>query len=156
MANSTTGTKDMGHAAHGAVEKAKDTAHQAVDKAKDVGHQAMDKAKDMASHAGDAMSRAASSASSAAGKTAENLTASAASGARHLADTVREKGPQDGMLGGATRTVADKLEQGGRYLEEEGFSGMMDDVTELIRRNPVPAVLVGIGVGFLIGRTLGS
>jgi ElaB/YqjD/DUF883 family membrane-anchored ribosome-binding protein len=33
---------------------------------------------------------------------------------------------------------------------------MMDDVTELVRLNPLPAVLVGIGIGFLIGRTLGS
>jgi ElaB/YqjD/DUF883 family membrane-anchored ribosome-binding protein len=33
---------------------------------------------------------------------------------------------------------------------------MMDDVTNVVRRHPLPAVLVGIGIGFLIGRTLGS
>jgi F0F1-type ATP synthase assembly protein I len=29
-------------------------------------------------------------------------------------------------------------------------------MTEMIRRNPIPAVLVGVGLGFLIGRTLRS
>jgi ElaB/YqjD/DUF883 family membrane-anchored ribosome-binding protein len=29
-------------------------------------------------------------------------------------------------------------------------------VSGLIRRNPIPAVLIGLGVGFLLGRTLRS
>jgi ElaB/YqjD/DUF883 family membrane-anchored ribosome-binding protein len=29
---------------------------------------------------------------------------------------------------------------------------MADDVTEMIRKNPIPAVLVGIGIGFLLGQ----
>jgi hypothetical protein len=29
-------------------------------------------------------------------------------------------------------------------------------VTEMIKRNPIPAVLVGVGLGFLLGRTLRS
>jgi hypothetical protein len=33
---------------------------------------------------------------------------------------------------------------------------MMEDVTGLIRRNPIPALLLGLGVGFLIGRALSS
>jgi ElaB/YqjD/DUF883 family membrane-anchored ribosome-binding protein len=31
---------------------------------------------------------------------------------------------------------------------------MADDVTEMIRRNPIPAVLVGIGVGFLLAQLI--
>jgi len=80
----------------------------------------------------------------------------AGAGVRNLGETIRDKGPSDGMLGTATRAVGDTLQQGGRYLEQEGFSGMMDDVTEMVRRNPIPAVLVGVGIGILIGRTLGS
>jgi hypothetical protein len=70
-----------------------------------------------------------------------------------LAGTLRDRGPHEGMLGSASTTVAGALESGGRYLQEEGFSGMMDDVAGIIRRNPIPAVLIGIGLGFLIART---
>jgi hypothetical protein len=52
--------------------------------------------------------------------------------------------------------VADTLETGGRYLQEHGLSGIGDDFSNLIRRNPIPAVLVGIGVGFLLARSLRS
>ena len=43
-------------------------------------------------------------------------------------------------------------ENTGRYLQEEGLKGIAEDVTNLIRRNPIPALLAGVGVGFLIGR----
>jgi hypothetical protein len=33
---------------------------------------------------------------------------------------------------------------------------MMDDMTSLIKRNPIPALLLGLGVGFLIGRLVTS
>jgi ElaB/YqjD/DUF883 family membrane-anchored ribosome-binding protein len=99
---------------------------------------------------------AVSNAATAAGKSADKLASATGASVKHLGETIREKGPQDGVLAGATRAVGNTLEEGGKYLEQEGISGMMDDVTELIRRNPVPAVLVGIGIGFLIGRTLGS
>ena len=109
-----------------------------------------------ASAVADAIGGAASSVGSTVGKTARRWTSATGSGVRHLGETIKEKGPQEGVLGGATRTVADTLQESGRYIEQEGLSGMMDDVTELVRRNPLPAVLVGIGIGFLIGHTLGS
>jgi hypothetical protein len=60
------------------------------------------------------------------------------------------------MLGRASEAVASTLESGGSYLEDKHLSGMADDVTQMIRRNPIPAVLIGVGLGFLIGRTLRS
>jgi hypothetical protein len=39
-------------------------------------------------------------------------------------------------------------------LEEHGFKGIGEDVTNMIRRNPVPALLVGVGVGFLIAQMM--
>jgi hypothetical protein len=56
------------------------------------------------------------------------------------------------MLGDATSTVAKTLEQGGKYLQKEGLTGMADDLSEIIRKNPIPAVLVGIGVGFMLAQ----
>jgi ElaB/YqjD/DUF883 family membrane-anchored ribosome-binding protein len=60
------------------------------------------------------------------------------------------------MLGSATRAVADNLESAGRYVEDKNLSGMMNDVNGLIKRNPLPAVLLALGVGFLVGRALSS
>jgi hypothetical protein len=55
-------------------------------------------------------------------------------------------------LGAAASTLAGGLESGGHYLQEEGLQGIAADVTNMIRRNPVPAMLVGVAVGFLIAR----
>jgi hypothetical protein len=41
-------------------------------------------------------------------------------------------------------------------IGREVLSGMMGDVTSLIKRNPIPALLIGLGVGVLIGRALRS
>jgi aspartokinase-like uncharacterized kinase len=75
---------------------------------------------------------------------------------RSLADTVRHQGPESGMFGSAAHQVADTLDQTGRYIEDRNLSGMMDDMSGLIKRNPIPAVLIGLGVGFLLGRALRS
>jgi len=56
------------------------------------------------------------------------------------------------VLSSATDTVASGLEQGGRYIQQEGLSGMADDLTTLIKNNPIPALLVGVGIGFLLAR----
>jgi hypothetical protein len=73
-----------------------------------------------------------------------------------LAGTIRDRAPREGMMGNAASTVADSLEQGGRYLREEGLGGMADDLTNTIRRNPLPAVLVAVAVGFLLARATRS
>lgn len=130
----------------------KDYGQSTTDKLKDVASQASDKTKEAASAVGDAVSNAASSV----GKSADKMATSAGSSVKHFGETIKEKAPKDGVLGSAAQSVGNTIQEGGKYLEEEGFSGMMDDVTELVRRNPIPAVVVGIAVGFLIGRTLGS
>jgi hypothetical protein len=58
------------------------------------------------------------------------------------------------MMHNAANRVADTLERSGRYLEEEGLTGMADDLTGVIKRYPIPAILVGIGVGYLIAHAL--
>jgi len=142
MANTTTSPKG----------KDENRTNAPMEKAKDVASHVMDKTKEAASSVGEMVSNAATSV----GKTAENLTASAGSGIKNLGDTLVHKAPHEGMLGDASQAVAKTIKEGGRYIEEAGLSGMADDLTELIRRNPVPAVLVGLGVGFLIGRALRS
>jgi len=138
--------------AHNVADKAKDAAHNVADKAKDAAHTVADSARDMASQAGHAVSGAAGSV----GKKAEEWTAEAGRGVSSLADTVRHQGPTSGMLGSATSALADGLESTGDYLSDKNLSGMMDDVTSLIKRNPIPALLVGLGVGYLLGKALRS
>lgn len=110
----------------------------------------------MAERAKDMASSAAQSAGDMASSAGQRATSSVASGMQSAAHTLRQNLPHEGMMGRASSAVADSLESGGRYLQEEGFGGMMEDLSGVIRRNPIPAVLVGIGVGFLLGRTLRS
>jgi ElaB/YqjD/DUF883 family membrane-anchored ribosome-binding protein len=130
----------------------KDQAGAQTEKAREEARAATEKVKEAATHTGQAIS----SAASAVGQKADDLTASAGSGTRSLAGTVREQGPESGMLGKASHAVADALEQSGRYLEQKQLSGMVEDIGEMIRRNPLPAVLIGVGIGFLLGRAMRS
>jgi hypothetical protein len=86
------------------------------------------------------------------GRQAEDATMAVGTGMKNLAGTIRDKGPHEGMLGSAGGAVADTLESSGQYLEKHGLSGIGEDMTALIRRNPIPAVLIGIAVGYLISR----
>jgi hypothetical protein len=107
-----------------------------------------DKARELV---GDAQ-RAGQAALDRAGQAAESATERMGQGMQNLGQTVRERGPTSGVLGSATQTVADTLEQGGRHVQQEGLSGMAEDLTKLIKNNPIPALLVGIGLGFLLAR----
>jgi len=138
-------------------DKAKDAANTAIDKTSDFASKTADKASNFASQVGDKASNLAhqvgdkaSEYASQAGQKADNAASSVGSGMKNLADTVREHSPHGGMLGSASEQVASGLEAGGKYLEDKGLSGIGDDLTCLIKKNPIPAVLIGIGIGYLI------
>jgi hypothetical protein len=124
-------------AAGSAADKAKETASAIGEKARETAANVADKAKQIGSNVKD--------------KADQGVT-SAGSGMQSLADQIRDKGPHEGMLGRATSSVADTLDQSGRYLEEKGLSGIAGDITETIRRNPIPAVLIGVGLGYMLAR----
>jgi len=138
---STSFTDKAGDMASGMADKAQNAATGVADKARDIASGVADKARDIASNVTDRVTGTASS---------------VGGGMRSLADNIRENAPGSGMLHDAGTAVADTLESSGRYLEEEGFSGIGQDVTNLIRRNPIPALLVGVAVGFLIARATTS
>jgi ElaB/YqjD/DUF883 family membrane-anchored ribosome-binding protein len=89
-----------------------------------------------------------------AGKKVEEAAAALGECVKSAGGTLRDRGPHQGMLSTATNTVADSLETTGRYIQEEGIRGMAHDLTDLIRRNPIPAMLVGVGIGFVLARML--
>ena len=128
-------TNDIRNRMENAASQAKQAASQAKEGAHEAAATAMSKAHEMAD---------------AAGKKVDEATTALGERVKSVAGSLRERGPRDGMLGNATGAVAASLEHTGRYIQEEGLMGMAKDVTELIRRNPLPAVLVGIGLGFMV------
>jgi len=137
--------KNMGQQAS---DTAQDLASRARDMAQNVGSQAKDMASNVAHKAGDAASFV--------GQQAKDMPGNVGAGIKNLAGTIRENVPHEGFLGTAGSSVADTLETGGRYLQEHGFGDMGEDLTNLIRRNPVPALALGVGLGFLLGRLMSS
>jgi uncharacterized protein YjbJ (UPF0337 family) len=70
-----------------------------------------------------------------------------------LADAIREKAPPEGAVGTAATTVADKLDAAGSYLQEKNLDHMVSDLSGMIRRYPVPSLLIGLGIGYLLARS---
>lgn len=125
---------------------------QAAEKAKD----AAACATEMASHAASAVGTMASNAACDVGKKADELTANAGAGIQGWGDTIAKNTPHSGMLGTASQAVARTVKEGGEYLQEAKLSGLTEDLTQLIKRNPVPAVCVALGLGWLMASRLRS
>jgi uncharacterized protein YjbJ (UPF0337 family) len=70
-----------------------------------------------------------------------------------LAEAIREKAPDEGTVRTAATMVADKLEVAGGYLQEKDFNQVLSDVSSMIRRYPIPSLLIGLGVGYLLARS---
>lgn len=75
---------------------------------------------------------------------------------RHLAGSVRERVPQEGMMGTAASGLATGLESGASYLQDHNMRDMADDLAGIVRSHPIPSVLIGLGLGFLIGRAMST
>jgi hypothetical protein len=142
-----------------AKNKARDTAEHVRDTASSVAERARDTASSLAGQTRDAASSAARTAGNVAsnlGERADEATTSVGSGMQSLAGSIRGSAPQGGVMGTAASKVADALESSGRYLQEHGVRDIGNDLANLIRRNPIPSLLVGIGIGYLIARATRS
>ena len=122
-------------------ERAKEAASSLGAKVKDATSSVAHKAEDAASYVG---------------HKAEDATAAVGTGLRSLGNAIRENTPHSGVVGEASSAVAKTLESTGHYLQEEGLEGIAKELTNLIRRNPIPALLVAVGVGFLFARATTS
>jgi len=69
-----------------------------------------------------------------------------------LADAIRAKAPPEGAMGTAASTVANKLGAAGSYLQEKDWDHMTGDLSSIIRRYPIPSLLVGLGIGYLLAQ----
>jgi len=152
----TPGTSQAQNEANKALDKGREAAGHATEAARDAASSVGQAASNLASSVGHSVSQKAGDVAHNVGQRAEDATSALGSGISSLAGTVRDSAPQSGMLGTAGRQVADTMDTVGHYVSDKNLSGMMDDVTGLVRRNPIPALLIGLGVGFLIGRVLSS
>lgn len=118
--------------------------------------EAVGSAGEMASHAASAVGHLASHAMDGVGQKADDLTASAGIGMQDLADKINRNAPQAGMLGNASQSFARTVKDSGQYLQGAKFSGITNDVAQLIRRNPITTILIAVGLGWFVGRKLRS
>jgi len=119
--------------------KAQDVGAQVADKAQDLGAQVADKAQDLGAQAVD---RADAATTTVGGKMTD------------VAQTIRDNAPTSGPIATAADTAADTLERAGSYLQEQDLSDIRADLEGIIRRHPVESLLVGLGVGYLLARSM--
>jgi ElaB/YqjD/DUF883 family membrane-anchored ribosome-binding protein len=112
-------------AARSLSEKAKEAAAAVSQRAGDLAHKAQDQADDALASMGQRMTS--------------------------MAGSLRQAAPREGVAGTAAGAFANRLESGGRYLQDHGVSEISDDVTGIVRRNPLPALGIAFGVGVVIG-----
>jgi uncharacterized protein YjbJ (UPF0337 family) len=103
-------------------------------------------------YAGEAK-RAADEAASTAAPMASQPIAAVGERIGSLAGVIREKAPHEGTVGTAATTVAEKLDAAGSYLQKKDLDHMMGDLSGMIRRYPVPSLLIGLGIGYLLARS---
>jgi ElaB/YqjD/DUF883 family membrane-anchored ribosome-binding protein len=60
-----------------------------------------------------------------------------------VADKIRQGG----------QVASEKADQFGNYLQDHDFGAIGRDLTDVVRKYPVQALLVGIGIGILVGRS---
>ena len=116
---------ELGRAKDKLANKAEDLADTAAAKTREAAAKARDTARDV----GNTLSEAAES----------------------LQDKIRRTGKDAAEV---VSTVTDRVRSSASYVQEQGFEGLMDDVGTLVRRYPLQAVLIGVGVGFLLARGL--
>ena len=88
---------------------------------------------------------------------AATVTSAAQDVASHMAETAGTAATKaQEMAGASASTVTDTVAGARTYVQEQGVQTLPDDLAGLIRRHPVPALLIGLGIGWLLSRTLGK
>lgn len=70
-----------------------------------------------------------------------------------LAGMIRDKAPGEGAVGRVATAVADTLGSAGSYLQEQKVEQVAGNVTDLIRRYPMPSLLIALGIGYFLARS---
>jgi len=88
---------------------------------------------------------------------AATVTSAAQDVASRVAETAgTAAGKAQEMAGAAATAVTDTVAGAGTYVQEKGVQALSGDLAGLIRRYPIPALLMGLGIGFVLARSLGT
>jgi hypothetical protein len=130
--------------------KAQDLASAVLREVQDVASDAGQKAQDWAGSVAD---KAQETAAAAVHKTDDGIAA-VGHKMNALGEKLREAAPTNGAMGSAASAVADELQAEGHYLEGHGLEAIGKDLTDVVRRHPIPALLIGFGIGCLLGMAI--
>jgi hypothetical protein len=84
-----------------------------------------------------------------------NVASEVRDGIGKIVDGVKEKISTDAVRK-VSETASQVSDQVKGYIEDRGMRGLADDATAVIRRYPVPAVVLGILIGVLLARPRGD
>lgn len=119
------------------IEQSSDQAHEAIDATRSQAHELADQARERTQ-------QVAAKAEEGRQVAGEKLSAAA--------QALREHAPASGQGAQVAEKAADTLERAGSYLQEQDLREIRHDLEDLIRRHPLEAVLLGVGVGYLLAR----
>ena len=91
--------------------------------------------------------------SSAAATAANQATSAVSEQLGSLAGMIRDKAPGEGAVDRAATAVAETLGSAGSYLQEQKVEHVAGNVTDLIRRYPMPSLLIALGIGYFLARS---
>jgi ElaB/YqjD/DUF883 family membrane-anchored ribosome-binding protein len=127
-AHSPSATGAMSGSKTGVEESTSDVTRQAKDKTQEVARQAQEKA--------------------------DQGINQAAGGLETAAEKLREKTPDEGVVGQASEKVASGVESAAGYLRDRDSKQIVEDIENYAREHPAQAVGAALVAGFLIGRIL--
>jgi hypothetical protein len=128
-------------------EQAEKASSFLADKASEVGSYVSEQTSKLASTA----RHSAENAGSYVSHRADDARHSMGTGIKSMGESLKSAIPE-GAMHDAACSVAESLESTGKYLEEHGFSAMTEDLTNVIKRNPLPSVFIAAGIGFLMAK----
>jgi len=131
-------------------DQAQGTIENVKDKAQDVAGDVKDKVQDVA---GDVKDRAQQVSSQVADR-ADAATTNVGERMSDMAQTIRDKAPTSGPVADAADTAAHTLERAGSYLQQQDLGDIRADLEGIIRRHPMESLLIGLGIGYLLARSM--
>lgn len=126
-------------------ESLEKTSDQVARKTEDLAQRAGEKGREVAENVGDKAQRVSEKAREVAGEVGNKIAGAS--------DTIQGKLRETGKeVGEVVSAVSDKVRSSAQYLEESSMQEVVEDVTTLIKRYPIHAVIIGAGIGFLLAR----
>jgi uncharacterized protein YjbJ (UPF0337 family) len=86
---------------------------------------------------------------------AARVAGAAQEAASRVAETAATAAARAQEVAGATGAAVTERAAGvAASVQDRGVQGLSEDLTDLIRRHSVPALLIGLGIGYVLGRSV--